>query len=95
MLGWAGDMPTVLVDEPMMKPAKKDQVVEVGPTPIGPMLLVMDLQPSSAATARELTASTSPVIDQPTQPPGHRPSIAADTDYDVPIMHSSLDHGVT
>lgn len=95
MPGWAGDVPTVLVDEPMMKPAEKDQVVEIGPTPISPMLLVMGLQPSSAAAARELTASTSRVIDQPTQPPRNRPSIVADTDYDVPNMHSSLDHGVT
>lgn len=95
MLGSAGDVPTMLVDEPMMKPAEKDQVVEVGPTLVGPMLLVMGLQPSSAATGRELTASTRPVIDQPTQPTGNRPSVAADTDYDVPVMHSSLDHGIT
>ncbi len=38
-----GDVPVVFVNKPVMKPAEKDQVVQIGGPTLGPVLNVMGL----------------------------------------------------
>ena len=47
----------VFVDKPVMKPAEQNQVVQVGGTALGPVLNVMDLDPSGVGTSDPLAVS--------------------------------------
>ena len=47
-------MPVVFVDKPVMKPAEQNQVVQVGGPTVGPVLNVVDLDPSGVPTSGEL-----------------------------------------
>ena len=50
-------MPAVFVDKPVMKPAEQNQVVQVGGPAVGPVLNVVDLDPSGVPTSGKPTVS--------------------------------------
>jgi len=64
--GVDGYVPLAFVEESMMEPAQQDQIVQIGPASIGPVLDVMDLQPAGMATSREPTAASVTMIYETT-----------------------------
>jgi hypothetical protein len=80
------------VDEAMMMPTQQDEIVEVGGTTIGPVLDVMNLQPSRVAAAGELASATVPVIDNASQPSGDDPGVSANSHDGLPIMNDGLEN---
>ena len=53
------DRPSVFVEEPVVVSAEEDQIFQVGGSSIGPMGLVVGVEPTFEPTSRPLTASVS------------------------------------
>ncbi|MCZ6456679.1 MAG: hypothetical protein O6650_05455, partial [Actinobacteria bacterium] len=72
-------MPSVFVDKPVMKPAEQNQVVQIGGPTVGPVLNVVDLDPSGVGTSDPLAVSTVTMGYQSSQPAGNRPTVPSHT----------------
>ena len=53
----AFDGPSVFVEEPVVISTQQDQIVEVGGSPVGPMLDVVAMDPTLMRTSRESAAT--------------------------------------
>jgi hypothetical protein len=51
------DRPSVFMQEPVVVTTEEDQIVQIGGSSIGPMLLVVGVEPSLERTSRPPTAS--------------------------------------
>lgn len=54
-LGWTGDVPAVLVDEPVVEPTDQNQVFQVGGSALGPGLAMVTFKPPGVGAAGEPT----------------------------------------
>ncbi len=94
VVGITRDVPTVLVNKPVVKTTQQDQIVEVGGSTLSPMLDVMDLYPSAVLASRELTHGVS-IMDHTTQPAGNDAAVATNANHLWAVMNDRFDHGVT
>lgn len=67
-----GDMPSVFVDKPVVKPTQQDQIVEIGFVTLAPGDDVVNLQPVGVVTTMESALAPIAVMDLPTQPSRNR-----------------------
>lgn len=79
-VGWAGDVPAVFVDPPVVDSTQEDEVVKIGGSAVGPGDDVVDLEPSGVATSGVLTMAAVAVIDETSQPSRYFPASPADAD---------------
>ena len=94
VVGITGDGPFVFVDEPMVKTAQGDEIVEVGWSSVGPVHDVVDLGPAGAATGWEPAALvTGP--DQSSEPGRDGAGGSAYSDHAVGwVGYGELEAGV-
>ena len=88
-------MPFVSMEEAMMESAEQDEVIEICFASIGPMLNVMDLEPSGSPASRVPTMPTVTLMDQSSKPTGSRSTVSTDTDHNRSVSDHGFERTVT
>ncbi len=94
VVGIPGDMPAVFVDKPVMKTAEENQIVQICAATLGPVLDVVDLDPSGVPTSGKPAGPPVTVTDETTQPAGDRPGVTSHPDHDVVVVDDRFDNSV-
>ena len=88
------DRPSMFVQEPVMVSAQQDEIAQVGGATIGPVDLVVPMNPTVMGTAGE-TASSITEPELPTQPTRDHPGATPHPEHSHVVGDAALDDPVT
>lgn len=93
--GTLGDMPLVSMDEPVVKPAKNNQVVQVGLSALAPGNDVVDLEPPGVVAPWMPALASVTMMDKTSQPSWNDSASTTDTDRHTAVGDHRFDNTVT